>query len=196
MKFPLAAAAAATLASVASGSAVASRQAACPASFAPGEHWCDSPGGAGDIYVCNNELKAVAVDHCPGRCIQDGHATVCQYRGWDDKCDNPGGEYNVWCEKDGGPSGIRTCNKDGRQPVTYLCDGICMSNGGHAMCLPEGARDKCPEGVQKGQSRCDVPWGAGKIRTCTDWGTFEVTDKCKDVCDPFYNHAKCIDKLH
>lgn len=165
----------------------------CPAGFQPGDRWCQTPGVPSDILYCTRAGVGEAISRCPGRCQNRGRSAYCEYRGWDDTCEkNP--DYNVWCEKDGGPSGVRVCI-DGHFPVTSLCEGICNSNGGHAICWPEGFQDKCPEGVREGQSYCDELGGPSKIRTCKD-GTYAVTDNCKDICDGAYGNAKCLTKIH
>lgn len=166
----------------------------CGTNVSPGDRFCSSYMGKGPILYCNNRWLGVPIIDCPGRCVHDDRGQAyCEYRGWDDTCEG-GPEYNNWCEKDGGPSGIRVC-EDKRFPVLYLCDGVCDSNGGHAICRPEGSRDKCPDGVKTGQSVCDVPNGPGKIRKCQSWGKFEVVDKCKDICAPFPGSASCINRL-
>ncbi|OAA56415.1 Acyl-CoA N-acyltransferase [Cordyceps fumosorosea ARSEF 2679] len=158
---------------------------ACPAGYKAGDRWCQTAGAASDILYCNSKQAGLPISHCPGRCVNTGsRSAYCEFSGWDDKCDkNP--SYNVWCVRDGGPSGIRVCGADGRFPVTSFCDGVCQSNGGHAVCLPEGWDVKCPDGVQEGRSYCDVEAGPGKIRKC-DNGRFVVTKTCKDICDPNY----------
>lgn len=168
---------------------------ACPAGFNPGDRWCQTAGTASDILYCNNKHVGVPVSHCPGRCVSraSDRGAYCEYSGWDDPCEkNP--SYNVWCDKDGGPSGIRVCI-DGRFPITSFCDGICNSNGGHAVCLPEGFKDNCPEHAQEGRSYCDVEAGPGKIRKCES-GRFLVKETCADICDPFYGYPRCLNRIH
>ncbi len=188
MKFLLAAAA--VFASLAVAADVA-----CPAGLKPADRWCQKAGAASDILYCTNKQVGEAISHCPGRCVNgaDGRTAYCEYSGWDDKCEkNP--SYNVWCVKDGGPSGIRVC-MDGRFPVTSFCDGICDSNGGHAVCLPEGFRDKCPAQAQEGRSYCDVEAGPGKIRKCEN-GRFVVKERCADICHPNFGYPKCLTRIH
>ncbi|KAJ4148475.1 hypothetical protein LMH87_002941 [Akanthomyces muscarius] len=167
----------------------------CPGGFQPGDRWCQTAGAASDILYCNNKHVGEAISHCPGRCINraSDRRAYCEYSGWDDPCEkNP--SYNVWCDKDGGPSGIRVCT-NGRFPITSFCDGICESNGGHALCLPEGFNDKCPGNTQEGRSYCDVEAGPGKIRKCEN-GRFVVQETCADICDPNYGYANCLTRIH
>lgn len=174
----------------------AGQDVACPAGSKPGDKWCATVGGPSKIFYCNNNHVGVPIVDCPGRCVVSANSgqAYCEYRGWDDTCDANPGSYYRHCEKDGGPSGIRYC-ENGRNPVLELCDGVCLTNGGHAVCLPEGFNDKCPSGVAEGQSRCDVENGAGKIRQCMPGDRFEVTTTCKDICETFYGRARCIDRV-
>ncbi|XWX00307.1 hypothetical protein V2A60_008327 [Cordyceps javanica] len=169
----------------------------CPSGYKPGDRWCQTAGAASDVMYCNSQQAGEAISHCPGRCVgspHGGHGVTCEYSGWDDRCDkNP--SYNVWCDREGGPSGIRVCTADGRFPVTGFCDGICRSNGGHAVCLPEGWDDACPGHAQEGRSYCDVEAGPGKIRKCEN-GRFVVQETCADICDANYGYAMCLTKIH
>lgn len=167
----------------------------CPAGYIVGQQWCAQDGGPSNILFCTAKNTTVAIENCPGKCTTVGDSVSCLYRGLDDKCDNPGGPYNVWCEKDGGPSGIKVCLKDGTFPVVSECKGVCESNGGHAVCLPAGWNDPCPKGTYPGPRYCDFEGSPSPVRYCNEQNRFLVEYNCTGICDSRHGSAQCYEPL-